>query len=127
MCRSDHLLVLPCSLSKEQEEAGLALAPPVARDGIPLRVLFIGRLDSYKRLDWLIRALAHLTSPWRLAVVGDGPKRKDFEQLAHQFPADFTVTFHGACRRPPNFSNLLHQMFWYCLQIAAMRLSASFS
>ena len=88
--------MLPCSLSKEQEEAGLALAPPVARDGIPLRVLFIGRLDSYKRLDWLIRALAHLTSPWRLAVVGDGPKRKDFEQLAHRlFLQTSPVTFHG--------------------------------
>jgi len=96
VCRSDHLLVLPCSLSKEQEEAGLALAPPVARDGIPLRVLFIGRLDSYKRLDWLIRALAQLTSPWRLAVVGDGPKRKDFEQLAHRlFLQTSPVTFHG--------------------------------
>ena len=49
-----------------------------------MRVLFIGRLDSYKRLDWLLESLAAVRSPWRLSVVGDGPNRSRFEHLAQQ-------------------------------------------
>ena len=62
------------------------MAVPLAlvQEGEPLRVLFIGRLDSYKRLDWLLEALAGLRSPWRLSVVGDGPNRSRFEHLAQQ-------------------------------------------
>ena len=41
----------------------------------PLRLLFIGRFDSYKRLDWLLEARLSSPSPWQLVVVGDGPKR----------------------------------------------------
>nr|WP_255616000.1 glycosyltransferase family 4 protein [Synechococcus sp. MU1642] len=70
-------------------------------EGDPLRVLFIGRLDSYKRLDWLLKALAALRSPWRLSVVGDGPNRSRFEYLAQrlffsQLRSDSKlVQFHG--------------------------------
>ena len=39
--------------------------------GTPLRVLFIGRLDSYKRLDWL-QALVAVQASWHLDVVGEG-------------------------------------------------------
>ena len=53
-------------------------------EGERLRVLFIGRLDSYKRLDWLLESLALLHSPWCLSIVGDGPNRSRFEHLAHQ-------------------------------------------
>ena len=87
--------VLPCCLDAGFESEALALplgshaqngAHPVA-----LRVLFIGRLDSYKRLDWLLTALAQLQAPWRLDVVGDGPRRVLFEQQAQGAP----VHFHG--------------------------------
>ena len=59
-------------------------------------MLFIGRLDSYKRLDFLLEALAQLTSPWQLVVVGDGPNRPCFEQLANRlFPQASPVRFLG--------------------------------
>ena len=59
-------------------------------------MLYIGRHDSYKRLDWLLEALQTLRSPWQLAVVGDGPKRKQFERLAdHLFPQTSPVHFYG--------------------------------
>ena len=75
---------------------GLALPFPVARSGDPLRVLFIGRLDSYKRLDWLLEALSHLSTPWKLAVVGDGPYRSRFERLAQRlFSGEAPVHFFG--------------------------------
>ncbi|WP_186469833.1 glycosyltransferase family 4 protein [Synechococcus sp. A18-25c] len=95
-CDSQRLFVLPCCLSQQQEQLGLALPVPEAHAGEPLRVLFIGRLDSYKRLDWLLAALAQLTSPWQLVVVGDGPKRPRFEQLAQRlFPQGSPVRFLG--------------------------------
>ena len=80
-CPPANLLVLPCCLSAGQERALMSLPLPVETEGEPLRVLFIGRLDSYKRLDWLIESLAALRSPWRLSVVGDGPCRGRFENL----------------------------------------------
>ena len=95
-CAPQRLFVLPCCLSQQQEQLGFALPLPEARAGEPLRVLFIGRLDSYKRLDWLLESLAMLTSSWQLVVVGDGPKRAHFEQLAQRlFPQTSRVRFLG--------------------------------
>ena len=82
-CSPERLIVLPCSLSEDQERTYLSLpfSNPDTRSS--LRVLFIGRLDSYKRLDLLLHALSNLRSSWSLSVVGDGPKRLFFEQLTH--------------------------------------------
>ena len=96
-----NVVVLPCCLSAGQELALMSLPLPLEKVEEPLRVLFIGRLDSYKRLDWLIESLAAVSSPWRLSVVGDGPKRGRFEHLAQQLFSrqlleDPTlVQFHG--------------------------------
>ena len=62
-----------------------------------MRLIFIGRLDTYKRLDWLLLALSELRSPWQLVVVGDGPLRASFESLANRlvFCADGVVSFQG--------------------------------
>lgn len=84
-CSPERVQVLPCCLSREQE--GQALALPLLRERIdsdPLRLIFIGRLNTYKRLDWLLQALAALSTPWFLEVVGDGPRRPAFEQLSRQ-------------------------------------------
>lgn len=63
-------------------------------------VLFVGRLKHRKRLDMLLLACANLppeTQP-RLIVVGDGPERRDLEELAQDvYPsARFAGTRHGA-------------------------------
>ena len=94
-CRSDKVHVLPCCLSDEQECNGLMVPLRESGAGDPLRVLFIGRLDSYKRLDWLLHSLARLRAPWTLNVVGDGPRREVFEDLSHQLFRDRSVCFHG--------------------------------
>jgi len=95
-CSHRRVFVLPCCLSQQQEQLGLALPLPEIRVNQPLRVLFIGRLDSYKRLDWLLEALSNIRSPCQLAVVGDGPKRGQFERLAERlFPQASPVRFYG--------------------------------
>ena len=100
-CSPTQLVVLPCCLSASQERAALAIPLPVVQEEQFLRVLFIGRLDSYKRLDWLLESLAGIRSPWRLSVVGDGPHRSRFEHLAQQLFFDplradtKLVHFHG--------------------------------
>lgn len=79
-------------------------APPSFR--VPLRaatfdpcpsVLFIGRLQSRKRVDRLLRACAELESKPRLVIVGDGPEREVLQSLAKEiYPgAEFTGTRHG--------------------------------
>ena len=63
--------------------------------------MFISRLDSYKRLDWLLQALFSLHSPWHISIIGDGPKRIYFETLArdlsHNNPntVDNCISFLG--------------------------------
>ena len=95
-CAGNRVFVLPCCLSLEQEKSLLALPAAQALHQGKLHVLFIGRLDSYKRLDWLIEALVQLSVPWRLVVVGDGPKRSSFEELAQcLFPQASPVQFLG--------------------------------
>ena len=100
-CSPEHLFTLPCCLSACQEEAAMSVAFPTANAGEPMHVVFIGRLDSYKRLDWLLQSLATIKCRWRLSVVGDGPNRRCFEQLAQklfssQLKSDpQLVVFHG--------------------------------
>ena len=99
-CRPERVAVLPCCLSDDQEAAALVLkrSPSSSSAHQPMRVLFIGRLGSYKRLDWLLHSLAELDQAWCLDVVGDGPRRLEFEALADQLmgsQSDQLVRFHG--------------------------------
>ena len=100
-CSPSKVVVLPCCLGSSQEQAALSVPLPIVEDGEPMRVLFIGRLDSYKRLDWLLESLASIQTPWRLSVVGDGPKHSSFVRLSKQlFCRRFRddpnlVQFHG--------------------------------
>ncbi len=95
-CRAERIKVLPCCLEKNQERVALAVPFRVARLDSPLQALFIGRLDSYKRLDWLMQSLSELQQPWHLQVVGDGPRREAYERQARQlFGSDPPVSFLG--------------------------------
>ncbi|MEX1247895.1 MAG: glycosyltransferase family 4 protein [Anaerolineales bacterium] len=47
-------------------------------------VLYVGRLQSRKRLQNLIRAFVGLPEQPRLVIVGDGPQRQELEALARQ-------------------------------------------
>lgn len=96
-CLRQHVAVLPCCLSADQETAAMQLLLRKHERGAPMPLLFIGRLDSYKRLDWLLHALSELRSPWQLVVVGDGPRRASFEALSEQLfgKSNSAVVFRG--------------------------------
>ena len=111
-CRLERVAVLPCCLSHDQEAAALVATHASAQtNASPLmHVLFIGRLGSYKRLDWLLESLASVESSWSLDVVGDGPRRADFEALSAQLMAsrpDGVVRFHGRLPEADKLSQLL--------------------
>ncbi|GIM91665.1 glycosyltransferase family 4 protein [Paractinoplanes toevensis] len=59
-------------------------------------ILCVGRLERYKRVDRVIRAMTHLGDDHRLDVVGAGPARDELEQLARRLGlSDDRVRFHG--------------------------------
>ncbi|WP_244276929.1 glycosyltransferase [Synechococcus sp. GEYO] len=85
-------------MSSQQELQALQLPFRDPSSHSPFRVLFIGRLDSYKRVDWLLQALSCLHLPWELVIVGDGPRRSYFHQLSLQLfgsDSNHLVCFKG--------------------------------
>jgi glycosyltransferase involved in cell wall biosynthesis len=72
--------------------------PERAAHSHPLNVLFVGRLQHRKRIDNLLRACAQLPGGLQpnLRIIGDGPARKDFQELARSvYPfAEFLGEIH---------------------------------
>ncbi len=69
----------------------LVVAPQPGRS-----ILCVGRLERYKRVDQVIRAMSRLDDSHRLDVVGTGPAREELEQLAARLGlAGDRVVFHG--------------------------------
>jgi glycosyltransferase involved in cell wall biosynthesis len=74
--------------------------PPLAgklRAGAPENYfLSVGRLETVKRVDLIIGALARVDRRWRLVIVGDGPLRQQLEETAAAHDVIDRVTFTGA-------------------------------
>jgi glycosyltransferase involved in cell wall biosynthesis len=69
-----------------------------------LRMLSVCRLEENKRIDWILRALAHLDHDgaalngridWRLDVVGHGSHLEQLRALAQRLGIADRVAFHG--------------------------------
>jgi glycosyltransferase involved in cell wall biosynthesis len=58
-------------------------------------VLSVGRLEANKRVDLIVRALAHADRRLRLVVVGEGPLRKQLEDIAGAAGVADRVAFAG--------------------------------
>jgi len=58
-------------------------------------VLSVGRLESLKRTDLLIRALSHCPPPARAEIVGEGAERPRLEALASELGVEGRVSFRG--------------------------------
>ena len=118
-------LVLPVSEAMRTALAGLApgarfrVVPNVVDDelfhpgsgagGDGSRLLTAGLLgeNGAKGVDYLLAALALLDGP-RLEVVGDGPRRAEYEALARRLGLDGRVVFHGF-RPKPELAELMRR------------------
>jgi glycosyltransferase involved in cell wall biosynthesis len=58
-------------------------------------VLSVGRLEGNKRVDLIVRALAHAGRGVRLIVVGEGPLRRELEEIASSCGVADRVTWTG--------------------------------
>jgi glycosyltransferase involved in cell wall biosynthesis len=59
-------------------------------------VLVVSRLEALKRVQLVIRAMAHVPAPVRLIVVGEGSQRAALEREAAQSGAGDRIAFTGA-------------------------------
>ena len=57
--------------------------------------LSVGRLETVKRVDLIIQAMARVDRAWRLVIVGDGPLRRQLEETASDAGVSDRVTFTG--------------------------------
>ncbi len=65
----------------------------------PPTILVLGRLESYKRVDAVIDAFAHVPPPAQLVIVGDGPDRLRLEQRAAASPRAGSILLLGYVSR----------------------------
>jgi glycosyltransferase involved in cell wall biosynthesis len=69
---------------------------PSARDARePALILYVGRLEAYKRVQRLIRSIAILPEPFHLVIVGDGPYRKTLQRQMSALRVERRVQFLG--------------------------------
>ncbi len=71
------------------------LAPHLRAGAFGDYVLSVGRLELTKRVDLIVRAMAHTPSHVKLVVAGEGPLRAGLEALAAEIGVDDRVTFTG--------------------------------
>jgi glycosyltransferase involved in cell wall biosynthesis len=70
------------------------LVPRPRPPGMPLQVLWIGRIVNHKGLEFLLEALARVDGV-ELDLAGDGPAAPRIRSLASRLGVDGRVRFHG--------------------------------
>ena len=72
------------------------LAPRLAPGAYGDYILSVGRIESVKRVDLIVRAMARCDGALRLVIAGDGTQRRNVEQVAEEVGVADRVTFLGA-------------------------------
>jgi glycosyltransferase involved in cell wall biosynthesis len=63
---------------------------------IPDRILFVGRLNAQKGIEYAIRAIAAMSTPASLDVIGTSPSVSDYQTLAKTLGVADRIFFLGA-------------------------------
>ena len=94
--RPHSVMILPCALSP-QAETSLRLLRSNPNTTRPTgRIIFIGRLNTYKRVDWLIQAIANVPAVRELHILGEGSELCSLKELANNsILSSQSVIFHG--------------------------------
>jgi len=77
---------------------GVELPPSTPRAGdMPLKIVYVGRLITRKRVDFLIKVLYGLGKPQdaHLLIAGDGKEQASLKGLARQLGLEASVSFLG--------------------------------
>ena len=69
--------------------------PAVSIDGRPPIISFMGHMHRYKGADYLLRALTHLSTPFRCSVIGDGVYLPYCKRLVRKLGLSDVVDFEG--------------------------------
>ena len=69
--------------------------PAVSLDGQPPVISFMGQVHRYKGVDYLLRALAHVSTPFRCSIIGDGDYLPYCKKLARNLRLSDVVDFMG--------------------------------
>ena len=59
-------------------------------------VLSVGRIESVKRVDLIVRAMAQVDETLRLVIAGDGTQRENVERVASEAGVSDRVAFLGS-------------------------------
>jgi glycosyltransferase involved in cell wall biosynthesis len=71
------------------------------RNQSPIELLTVSRLQSSKRIDWILKALAEINHDaknfpdWRLHIIGSGPDKVALQNLSSTLGLGERVIFHG--------------------------------
>ncbi|HEY0002887.1 MAG TPA: glycosyltransferase family 4 protein, partial [Actinoplanes sp.] len=87
---ADRTVVIPNGTDPARGLAGRVVPAEPGRS-----ILCVGRLERYKGVDRVIRAMTRLPGDHRLDVVGAGPARAELEQFAGRLGLADRVVFHG--------------------------------
>lgn len=91
-----HSFLNPCLTEQEIREAQASAGGKEINT--PLRLIYVGRLERAKGVDKILRVLADLKQRGlsaTLDLVGDGPERVEFEELAATLEVNALTTYHG--------------------------------
>jgi glycosyltransferase involved in cell wall biosynthesis len=71
------------------------LAPRLEAGAYGSYVLSVGRIESVKRVDLLVKAMARVDTSIRMVVAGEGTQRENVERIAHESGVADRVEFLG--------------------------------
>jgi glycosyltransferase involved in cell wall biosynthesis len=82
------VVMIPNGIDIEEFKTSKAVTPSGDK-----RILYVGRLEKYKGIDWAIRVLPKLPDYIKLDIVGRGPYRKPLAKLVRSLGLQERVTF----------------------------------
>jgi len=91
------------------EARNAAHSMPAILDDHPRRLIHVGRLVKWKKVDLIMQAMAMLPEEYQdteLVVVGDGPEREHLELLAESMGLKNRVIFKGSIYDPKELARL---------------------
>lgn len=120
--RADAVIALSTGLAQHvQRTAGIAAArvhvipnprlpAPAAPPGVrePDLIVACGRLEAQKDFASLLRAVASLSPPARVVILGEGSRREELERLADALGIAARTAFPGYCADPTAWMRRAH-------------------